>query len=146
MSVSSSIQEIIYNDSAVQSLVDTFTSASTVRYMVFSGSLLPDEVIDDSGINVINAQKSTINHYRSSGVSLGGSVEDITYVLSCRSYTEDGALSLQRAAADALNRVKSSDGLSFFICTMLPILSPADKTDNYNAPLEVRAKTKNKNA
>jgi hypothetical protein len=83
----------------------------------------------------------TINYFMISPIDGALSYGDVTYNISCRANSLYDAQLIQKAVFDAMNRAYSNT-TGFFVCNVLPPLEPRDKTDNYNAPLEVRIKTK----
>jgi len=143
MSISTAIQDIIYNDATVQSLVSKWVKSSTTYYMVFNGSLLPDNVSTDTGNYSPKVEDTTVNHYRSGIINGGSMVINTSYSLACRAYTESDAMALQQACYSALNRVRSDDGKYFFVASKLQVITPADNTDNYNAQVELNVKGAN---
>lgn len=144
MSISTELQSILDNDTTLQSLLTTYVYSSTTYYMCFSGILLPKEVKADGGKRELKISDSTVNHYNAGSVSGGESFLNTTYSISCRAYDvdsplgEDKALAIQSACFDALNRVKTSSGKYFFVCTKLQPIAPANDNDNWNAPVDIR--------
>jgi len=141
--ISDSIQTILEADTDTVNAVDSFTKSSTSVPMIFIGTLIPDNVSTDTGNLDIDISKKTINHYRAGSISGGSMIVNTTYSVSCRSANEYDAETIQSACYSALNRVRSSDGKYFFVASKLPVIPPADKTDNYNAPVELTVKAAN---
>ena len=137
----SQMQLILSSDATIQGLVFTFLISTVTTYAIFNQMLIPRKLTDDSGDLLIDTEKATINHFPIS--SEGGShpVIDLTRQVSCRAYTEQEARVLQDASFSALNRVKSSDSKVFFVADKMPIITPQNSADNYNAPLNVRTIT-----
>ncbi|GAG03676.1 unnamed protein product, partial [marine sediment metagenome] len=109
------------------------SSTNTDIPCIFANNVLPDWL--ESSIT------KTINYYRVTPINGGLEYGQLSYSVSCRANNSPDAETIQEAVFDALNRQQSStDG--FFICTALPVIPPADSTDNYNAPVEVQIKTR----
>jgi hypothetical protein len=144
MSYKTNIQSLIYNDSTVQSLVTSYVQSTTTKYMIWQGSLIPKKVSTDTDSNYEpTPNDKTINHYTASNRDGGKPIVLTTQIVSCRAYKETDATDIQDAVFDALNRIKSDDNCSFFVCSKLPVIPPADSTDNYNAQVEVSVKSSN---
>jgi len=132
---STRIQTALLADSSVTSLLSTFVDSNTVtQYAIFNDGVMPKWATELSLPN-------TINYYRIGSVDGGLEYGDVRYSISCRGDELQDAEDIQYAVYTALNRHLSSL-TGFFICTALPTISPKDSTDNYNAPIEVRIKTK----
>ena len=132
------MQNTIYNDSTVQSLVGSFLISSTTYYMVFDGLLIPDEIPTDSGVYSPTVKDKTVNHFDVTTYSGATRLVDRTRQVSCRAYTQSEAEDIRDAVFIALNKTRTADGKAYFVCSVDPIMPPTDKTDNYNAPLSVR--------
>ena len=143
MSISDAVQDILYNDATVQSIVSSFTQSATTYYMVFGSSLIPKKLGTDSGDLEPDVRETTVNHYHSGTISGGSMVINTSYSVTCRAYNESDALALQEACYSALNRVKSSDGKYFFVASKLQVITPIDDNDNYNAQVELNVKGAN---
>jgi hypothetical protein len=65
--------------------------------------------------------------------------EDEVYTLNCRGPAFTDSRNIQNAVVTAFNR-KASQTDGFYTCNVLAIIPPADQTDNYNGPVEVRIK------
>ena len=141
MAAGAQMQSILYNDSAVRAAVDSWTLTPDTFYMIYDRIILPDFQNDDNGQVELDVNKKTVNHFSVGNEGGGHPVIDLTRQVSCRAYTQNDAETNQDACFNALNRVKSSDGKAFFVASKLPVIPPADKTDNYNAPLNVRTVT-----
>lgn len=135
------MQSLLYNDSGVQSAVDGWTEGTVSMYMVFNDILLPELVKDDSGDIDLDISKKTINHFAVTSEGIGNKAIQVNRQVSCRADNITDAEAIQDAAFTALNRVKSSDGIAYFVANKMPVIRPNDSTDNYNAPLEVIIKT-----
>ena len=143
MSISEAIQDILYNDATVYSLVTKWTKSATEYGMIFNNSLIPDEVETDSGDYEPDVKDTTVNHYRSGAINGGSMVINTSFSVNCRAYKEQDAEELQQACYNALNRVRSSDGKYFFVASKLQIITPADNNDNYNAVVDLNVKGAN---
>lgn len=138
MAAAIEMQDLLYNDATLQSLLSTWVKAPTTFFMVFNRSLLPNFVGADSGNIDIDISKKTINHFPVDMESGAHPVKDITRQVSCRSNDPVESEKIQTAAFNALNRVKASNGKAFFVASKLPPIAPNDETDNWNYPLNVR--------
>jgi hypothetical protein len=143
VSYQDNIQAIIYNDSTVQSLVSTYVLVGTTCYMIYRGSKIPSSISTDTGNYEPTVQDKTINHYRAGRIDGGKPIILTTDLIACRAYTENDAQNIQDAVFTALNRIKSDDDCSFFVCSKLQVIPPSDSTDNYNAQVEVSVKSSN---
>lgn len=144
MSYLTNIQTLIYNDATVQSIVTNYTLSSATYYMVAQGTLFPSSIqTDTDAVYEPEVTDNTINHYTVSPVDGGKPIVLTTHMVVCRAYLETDAVDMQTAVFDALNRVRSADEKSFFVCSKLPVIPPYDKTDNYNAQVEVSVKSCN---
>lgn len=129
------IQTILYNNATVTALLSTYTDYNSVtKYAIFNDNVIP------KWAQQYDLPK-TINYYSISPVDGGLNYGDIQYSISCRANEKYDAQLIQKAVFDVLNR-KASNTTGFFICSALPVIEPVDSTDNYNAPVEVRIKTK----
>ena len=129
---SSRIQDKLYNDPGIQALVDTFKDNNDVtRYGIFNDKVRPKWFTGDN----------CITYYRLAPVDGGLEYGDYMYTVNCRARTMTEAEDLQIAVFNALNRRSSSDD-GFIVCSALPVISPIDSTDNYNAPIEAHLKTR----
>lgn len=117
------IMETIIADSAILALLDGFG----LHKAVFGNSILPKEFDGTNSINFYNhiAIDPTIEY------------EDEFYTLNCRAASFSDAKSIQLAVKNAFNR-KSSHNDGFYTVMVMPIIPPADETDTYNGPVEVR--------
>ena len=139
MSYKDELQVILYNDSTIQSLVSTWIQSTTTYYMIFGESLIPEVLSADTGNYRPTVKDKTINHYQSGGISGGLPLIFTTHTVNCRAYTELGAVAIQSAVFNALNRVRSTSG--FLVCESLPVIQPQDETDNFNAIIEVNIRS-----
>ena len=126
----------IYNDATIQSLVSSYVKSTVTEYAVFNSNLIPSDISTDSGLKNFDVSDTTINHYTVTPQDDSIPLTDLTRSVSCRAYTYEDAETLQTAVSDALNRKRVND--SFFVCSRLSIIPPADESDNYNAPVEVK--------
>lgn len=144
MSYQERIQSILYNDAAVQAAVSSFVQSSTTIYMIWNYTLLPTKITTDSNSDYeLTVQDKTINHYTSSPVSGSSPIVQTVQTVSCRAYTEDDAAAISTAVYNALNKVRSADGCSLFVCTKNPIIPPSGSDDNYNSQIFVSVKSGN---
>jgi hypothetical protein len=132
------MQLILENDSAIQSLVDSYTQDAATVYLILNQTLLPDKVSSDSGDIDLTVTHKTINHFQVTNLSGAIQVSDIIRQISCRSDKEQEAVDMQTACFDALNRVISTDKKVYFVAETMPVIRPQDSVDNFNAPLNVR--------
>lgn len=127
---SDKIAEIIYNDTGILALIDTFESKPSIWFDL----IVPESFELTSG-------KSYINFYRATPVV--GALEwgDFSYTINCRAENNINANTLQDAVFSAFNRKNTTTDRGLFICTVLPTIPPKDDRDDYNALLEVQLKT-----
>jgi len=131
MDGSNKIQSIILGEPAITALLDTFTDdTSNVFFASFNDKLIPT---DFEGHN-------TINFYKSSNLDGGLEYTDLLWILNCRGINYQDASILQDTVFTTFNRYNKEN--YFFICNKIPVISPSDSTDNYNAPVEVRLRNK----
>jgi hypothetical protein len=137
------IQTILENDAAVKASVDTFTLSTNTKYMIFNGTRIPRTVPTDSGPYEPTVNNKTINHYQMDPID--GFLKAFTtkHMVACRAFKETDAETIQTAVFNALNRVKSADGKSNFLCFKRPAIPPKDGEDNYNAPVEITVRSLN---
>jgi hypothetical protein len=129
-------QTTLYNDATVQSLVASFIASSTTEYAIFNDELIPSNIGTDSGVLNLTVNDSTVNYYEASPLDDSHPLTDTTITASCRASTRSKVKALRDAVATALNRKRVND--SFFVCSRLSIIPPADENDNFNAPVEVK--------
>ena len=126
----------LIHDSSVTSLLTQGTNG--IIYDTVFPQIYPNT--GDPGTQV-GATDSTINYYRVSPVDVRTLPMQTTYSVNCRASNMAAAEEIQKAAKDVLNR--HSNGSVIFGVQVLSTIPPADETDNYNAPLEVIARSKN---
>lgn len=85
---------------------------------------------------------TTCSVYRVSSQNCGDEFQQVQHTVNCRGATQVIADALAGYVCAALNR-KSSSGGAFFICSIEPVIPPADSTDNYNVPVTVIGKGSN---
>lgn len=85
----------------------------------------------------VGAQDTTINYYRVSPLQGGLHYLDADYSVNCRAPSMQGAETIASAVKDVVDKNATIDGC-FFRVSVLPVIKPQDKTDNYNAPLDVK--------
>jgi len=143
MSYITNIQSLIYNDATVQSLVTSYTQTTT-KYMVWSKSLLPKKVTTDTDSNYEPTVKDkTINHYTASDIDGSIPFVQTIQIASCKAYKEKDAIAIRDAVYNVLNKVRSTDGCSLFVCTKKPVIPPNNSEDNYNAQVFISVKSSN---
>lgn len=144
MSIPQAISEILNNDATVQAAIDSFIYDSVEYYMIFNDVLLPPNVLTGTPAAKVNealtTDTKTIMFYNAAPISGGLPYVDTNYTISCRAKTYSLSETIQLACYDALNRVKSSDGCSYFVATIEQIIPPRDDNDNYNAVLTVKSR------
>jgi hypothetical protein len=123
------LRDKLINDAGVLASVDTYIDASQNVLPAIWKSMVVPSSFDESG--------KSINYYLNQPTDGGLEYGNYTYTINCRALTEGLAEVIQRAVYTALNRLKSDVGRGFFRCSMRPPIPPADKTDNYNAIVEV---------
>jgi hypothetical protein len=119
------IMETVLGDATLVALLDTFDSNPAV----FGDIVAPSKFTGSE----------YINFYHSSPINTTLEYEDEVYTLNCRSATHKGSYTIQSAVIDAFNR-KASRTDGFYTCNVLSVIGPADETDIYNGPVEVRIK------
>jgi hypothetical protein len=139
MTYETQIQNLLYNDVTIQSLVTSYVYETVINYCVFKASLLPKSLDTDSDKLQLTVDETTINHYRSEPVSGGQTIIHTAQFINCRAKTQSDAEALQEQAHIVLNRIEVDRG--FFKSIKLPVIKPADDADNYNCPLEIRVTT-----
>ena len=132
----SDLHTTLYSDSTIQGLVSTYVKDSTTMYAIFNSPLIASDITTDTGIKNFDVSDTTINHYNVTPLDDSILLTDVVRSISCRAYTAQDAETLQTAVKDALNRKRVND--SFFVCSRLSIIPPADESDNFNAPVEVK--------
>jgi len=83
---------------------------------------------------------STVLIYRLNPVDYTIDVLLADYTVNCRADTEIKAEALAGAVVEALNR-KEVAGSGRYYCQWGFVIQPADNTDNFNCPVEVRIKS-----
>ena len=111
------------NDTDITELLDDDSNMSNGKAL-YSGTLIPNETA-----------VKTINFYMNGVHNASADVPEYTYTCSCRSNDYDESREIAEAVANKIDRQKVGD--FWFNCNILPTLSPADSTDNYNTPVIV---------
>lgn len=122
-------QDKIYtalNVSSITGLLDDYRTGKAL----FSESVMPED---------FTGQKS-VNYYMVSSFNGGLEYSEYRYSISCRAATQGEASTIASAVFDALNR--SSYGDYYIVCSVNPVIPPADDTDNFNVPVEIILKTR----
>ena len=122
-------QDKIYaalNVVGITGLLDDYKTGKAL----FSESVMPED---------FTGQKS-VNYYMISSFNGGLEYSEYRYSISCRAATQGEALTIASAVFDALNR--SSYGDYYIVCSVNPVIPPADDTDNFNVPVEIILKTR----
>jgi hypothetical protein len=116
---------------------DLLTADTGVTDLLTSGAA---SIFNDSRIPDQNLDKSLINYYQASINEAFQIYTEFDLLIHCRTLDFPDSSDLRDAVVVALNRYVVT-GFSF-VCSSLPIISPQDNTDFYNAPIQVRAKNK----
>jgi hypothetical protein len=119
----------LLNDASVTALITQGTNG------IFYDTVVPSKYPVVGGD--VGATDSTINYYRVAPVNGGIAYMQTTFSVNCRAATMATAESIARAVLDVVNRHYSES--IYFVCSVLSVLPPADPTDVYNSPVEVRA-------
>ena len=139
MTYENQIQSLLYNDTTIQSLVSNWLISTVETYAIFNADLIPNNITTDTDTINLTVDDTTINHYRSGNINGGEIIRFTAQTVNCRSKNEYDAIALQERVHTVLNRVEVERG--YFKSIMLPAISPADDTDNFNCPLEIRVTT-----
>ena len=77
----------------------------------------------------------SINFYMTTAYNGGSNFEQYFYTANCRAKTQGEAITIAKAAFDNINR---SHFTGFYtVCSILPVIPPADDRDTYNVPVEI---------
>lgn len=125
--------DALLNDSSVTDLITQGTNG------IFYDTVVPNKYPAVGGD--VGATDSTINYYRVSPVDGGLNMLQTTYSINCRASVMADAEAIVSAIFDVVNR-HSNDSV-YFVCSVLGVITPADETDVYNAPVEVTTKSRN---
>ena len=126
MNGKTAIYEALLTDTGVLALV----SSIGIYPCIASGVIEPDW----------DVSLSTVLIYRLNPVDYTIDVLLADYTVNCRADTEIKAEALAGAVVDALNR-KEVAGSGRYYCQWGFVIQPADNTDNFNCPVEVRIKS-----
>jgi len=125
MNGKTAIYEALLTDTGVLALV----SSVGIYPCIASGVIEPDW----------DVSLSTVLIYRLNPVDYTIDVLLADYTVNCRADTEIKAEALAGAVVEALNR-KEVAGSGRYYCQWGFVIQPADNTDNFNCPVEVRLK------
>lgn len=114
------------NVSAITNLLDTYKTGKAL----FSDLIAPSDFTGDD----------YINFYMVSPFNGAREVKEYTYSVNCRSNTYKKSLTMAYTVLNELNRAYGSD--SYMTVTVLQTLPPADETDVYNTPVNIKLKTR----
>lgn len=110
------------NVAAITNLLTTYMTGKAL----FDSTIIPQDLaIDATSINFYLVAPTNNADYSEYNVSI-----------NCRSGSYAGSLTLAYTVHEALHRHSSSDGGYFLKMSVLPTISPADNTDNFNTPIE----------
>ena len=125
MNGKTAIYEALLTDTGVLALV----SSVGIYPCIANGVIEPDW----------DVSLSTVLIYRLNPVDYTIDVLLADYTVNCRADTEIKAEALAGAVVEALNR-KEVAGSGRYYCQWGFVIQPADNTDNFNCPVEVRLK------
>ena len=125
MNGKTAIYEALLTDTGVLALV----SSVGIYPCIANGVIEPDW----------DVSLSTVLIYRLNPVDYTIDALLADYTVNCRADTEIKAEALAGAVVDALNR-KEVAGSGRYYCQWGFVIQPADNTDNFNCPVEVRLK------
>ena len=119
-----------------QSQLHTLLSDASITALLTDGAsgIWYDYVIPDE---LTESQDSTINYYRIAPVNTAEVTMFTGYSINCRAGSMAAAEAIATAVKDIVNPYYSG-GYSFKV-SVLSVIPPIDPTDNYNAPLDVKA-------
>ena len=126
MNGKTAIYEALLTDTGVLALV----SSVGIYPCIANGVIEPDW----------DVSLSTVLIYRLNPVDYTIDVLLADYTVNCRADTEIKAEALAGAVVEALNR-KEVAGSGRYYCQWGFVVQPADNTDNFNCPVEVRIKS-----
>lgn len=117
---------------------DIYTALNVTGITNLLGSLGTTKALWGATVIPQTYEGASVNYYRSDLVS--GALEYTLerWSINCRAYTQGEAETIADAVMTAINRVHF-DGY-YFICDVLPVIHPADSTDNYNCVVEATLK------
>src|SRR6056297_939324 len=104
MQLETDLQNLLYNDSGVQSMVSNYEYQSSTYYMIFFSRLTPITINTTSGDYAPTVEDKTINYYRLDPIRGGIRGNVLNYSASCRAYIQSDAEAIQDAVFTALNR------------------------------------------
>lgn len=124
----SNIYDLIVANSSITDLLDTYTDKdSNVKYAVFNGNVVPEWFKGDDYINFYQVGLfSGIKEYVT-----------VDYSINCRASTNKASKNIALEVFQVMNRYNI--GSANFTGDILATIPPADSTDLYNTPLEIRA-------
>ena len=117
----------IYNALNVASVTNLLSAYKTGKAL-FADLILPKDC----------TASSSVNFYFIAAPDSSQLFDEERFSASCRAKTYGQAIEIGRAVITAINRISRS-GLSIY-CTAGQVIPPADSTDNYNMPVEIRIK------
>lgn len=118
----------IDSDTVVASLISTYPGGN----MIFVDPILPDAIVGPGDVTVNLYQAANFDHRLEYG--------EYAWTASCRGPSYSKARGLAVAVVNAVNRLSEEE--YFFTAQSLPVLPPADGTDNYGVPVEITIKTR----
>ena len=114
------------NVAAIQAKVDVYNSG----YAIWSDVQIPQDFTGDKSIN-----------FYMNATPVETEIDIYSYTINCRSNTMNEAMDIANAIISTINRKSYSD--CFIYLQPMPIISPMDDTDNYNAPIDAVIKLRN---
>ena len=112
---------VALNQTAITGLLDSYSTGKAL----FSQMIMPS---DYTGFK-------SINFYMTTAYNGGSNFEQYFYTANCRAKTQGEAMTIAKAAFDNINR---SHFTGFYtVCSILPVIPPADDRDTYNIPVEI---------
>lgn len=113
------------NVAGVQATIDSYGA----NYALWADDVIPQGFIGKS-----------INFYRSEDISGATDYTIYQYTINCRADLRSTAEAIAEAVLTAINRV-SFVGY-YIVCSVLPVIPPADDRDNYNCIVQAILKKK----
>jgi len=115
----------IYSALNTATITDLLTTYMTGKAL-FNSTIIPQDLAIDA---------TSINFYLVAPTN-NADFSEYSISINCRSGSYNGSLTLAYTVHETLHRHCSVDGGYFLKMSVLPTISPADNTDNYNTPIE----------
>lgn len=116
----------------------TALNVTGITSLLASYGTAPGKALFADTIIPQDCEGNTVNFYRSDPVDGGLNYTLERWSINCRAYTQAEAETIADAVITQINRVHFTD--YYFVCSVLPVIPPADGRDNYNCVVDATLK------